>query len=161
MTRPLVQDLALGLGSFRWGDTRAVVQSNHPDAVWGRVEPVYAFKKAFSISVFEVSDALVGTAVIDPDAGGTQMVRVNVGLAAWAELAELARALGVSDVPDELGYGDVLFEQVGLVEIEIARDFDLDGFYLRLERPLEAAERNDDETLDEERADDDDFDLGD
>lgn len=153
MSRSLVQDPTLGLGSFRWGDTRATVQDTYPDAVWGRVEPVYAFKKAFSISVFEVSDSLLGTAVIDPDAGGAQMVRVSVGVDAWPEVAELARAFGAPEVPDELGHDDVLSWQTGLVEIEIARDFDFDGIYLRLERPLDA-ERDDDGDDDDESIDD-------
>lgn len=165
MTRSLVQDLALGLGSFRWGDTPAIVRDTFPDAVWGRVEPVYAFKKAFSVSVFEVSDSVVGTAVIDPDTGGAQMLRVNVSVDAWPELAELARELGVPDVPDELGSDDVLSWQAGRVEIEIGMDFDLDGIYLRLERPLDAdTERGDDESLDDEKSDDDendDFDFDD
>lgn len=148
MGRPLVQDPTLGLGSFRWGDTRATVQDTYPDAEWRRVGP-YSLEKAFSISVFEVSDSVFGTAVIDPDSRGSQRVRVCVAVDAWPELAELARALGAPEVPDELGVDDLLSWKTGDVAIEIARDFDVDGIYLRLERPLDT---------DRDEALDDDFD---
>jgi hypothetical protein len=136
--RTLTQDLTLGLGRFRWSDDAAAIRALYPDARWGKVEPVYAAKKAFLLEQFDVSESLTGQAILDPDTGGTQMLRINVPEESWPALAELARALGAEEVPETFTSDDVLAWEVASVEIEIAEDSDFGGIYFRLERALSA-----------------------
>jgi len=157
-SRDLTLDLTIGLGPYRWGDDKAAILATFPDAVWGKVEPVYAFKKAFDIAEFPLTSALVARAIVDPDSGTAEVVRINVPEDQWPALADVVRTLGATDVPATLTGDDVLAWTSETVEFEVAQDFDLGGIYLRAERPL-AADRPDEAVnpLD----DDENYDFGD